>query len=264
MTAIPGVTICTAEDFFCCDPSEQMCGHQAGQLGDKRNRRCSPLPLQTLSPTGRWGGDTKAQVTTEVEHENKQYAHIHTNRPSPSAHPRSSVSRLKTIKQNARTKHAKTKPLLIPSAPCSCCPSSLFSFQSQISEESSPAASTALPLASSLLLSLDVPLRSTQARSSPRPAGTTSRLLVSFSALEPDSPVSSTQVIVPSGLETHSLGSNDTTCSCICSALLLMACPPLSKCCRRQSPGPLLFSRFIVLLGNSYGVEPCPKVMLKS
>ena len=101
-----------------------------------------------LPPTGCWGGDTKAQVTTEVKHKNIHSTH--TNRPNPSTHSRSSVSRLKTIKQNARTKHAKTKPLLIPSAPCSCCPSSLFSFQSQISEESSPAASNALSLASSL------------------------------------------------------------------------------------------------------------------
>ena len=44
MTVIPGVAICMAEDFFCCDPSEQMRGHQARQLGDKRNRRCSPVP----------------------------------------------------------------------------------------------------------------------------------------------------------------------------------------------------------------------------
>ena len=142
-----------------------------------------------LSPTGRWGGDTKAQVTTKVEHENIHNTHTHTHTDLIQAHTRSSVSRLKTIKQNARTKHAKTKPLLIPSAPCGCCPSSLFSFQSQISEESSPAASTALPLASAL-----PPLtgHAPQARSSLRPAGTTLRLLVSFSALEPDSRVSST------------------------------------------------------------------------
>ena len=32
-----------------------------------------------LSPTGRWGGDTKAQVTTEVEHKNIHSTHTHTD-----------------------------------------------------------------------------------------------------------------------------------------------------------------------------------------
>ena len=39
-----------------------------------------------LSPTGRWGGDTKAQVTTEVEHKNIHSTHTHAHRPNPSAH----------------------------------------------------------------------------------------------------------------------------------------------------------------------------------
>ena len=41
---------------------------------------------------------------------------------------------------------------------------------------------------------------------------------------------------------------------------LVLLCPSAAH---GKAPGPLLFSHFVVFLGNSYGVELCPKVMLK-
>lgn len=204
--------------------------------GEATPKHRGQLKLSTKTYTVHTHTHTCAPVHTHTHARARAHTHTRTHRPNPSAHSHSSVSRLKTIKQNARTKHAKTKPLPIPSAPAAaalvlCSPSKAKSLKSHVWQ---------LPMLrlSHLpsLLSLDLLLCSIQAWSSPRPAGATLRPLVRFSALEPESRVSSTRLVVPPSLETGNLGSHDTTCSCICSVLRLTACPPLSKRCPWQSP----------------------------
>ena len=73
MTAIPGIAICTAEDFFCCDLVSKCVGIRQGSWETKE------IEGAALSPTGCWGGDTKAQGTTEAEHKNIHSTHTHTH-----------------------------------------------------------------------------------------------------------------------------------------------------------------------------------------